>query len=384
MKNILYTTTLTATLLIASCASVQKLVDNGQYDDAIYLAAKRLSGKKNPKTKHIKALEEAFTKVNQKDLSNIALIKDRRDPSDWDAIYNIATDIAARQDKIAPFLPLISKNGYEAYFTFANTNKILNEAALNASQFHYKNGMDLLKNAKLTGDKLISRQAYYALSRIDKYYNIYESKDSLKYEAKRLGTAYVLVQIEDKILDNSIRGYEPNFRNEFWTEFHSYRMDGISYDLISELILDDIRISPEREIINRLVETNTIEKWVDQIGRNGEIVKDSTGNTIQVLETESITARVREITRTKEATLSGIAVVKDYITGNIINEEPFSITVDFNSDAYVIRGDRRALSERIRQRSDRNIDEFPSDIDMILDAKEKIIYAYEEFLSRID
>ena len=48
MKWILYTFTLL--IVISSCKSVQELVDKGDYDGAIYLAAKKLHGKKNKKT----------------------------------------------------------------------------------------------------------------------------------------------------------------------------------------------------------------------------------------------------------------------------------------------------------------------------------------------
>ncbi len=371
-------------MILASCASVQKLVDKGQYDEAIYLAAKKISGKKNPKTKHIKALEEAFAKVNRQDLSKIELIKGRGDRSDWDAIYNIASDIAKRQRKVSAFLPLISKNGYYAHFDFVNTNDMMNDAALKASQYHYMSAQNLINEAQITDNRFLYRDAFHALTRIEKYYNLFESKDSLKAIAKNGGTTYVLTKVTDHIINNAYDYAPIGFENRFWTEYHNDHFEGIDYDLVSELVLDDAFISPEREVINRLIENKSIERWVDQIGQDGEVVKDSLGNTLQVKEIETVTARVREILRTKTATLGGIARIKDFSTGKIIDEQPFSITVDFASDAFTMRGDRRALSERIRSRIDRIIEEFPTDYQMLSDAKQKILIAFGDYLEKID
>ena len=39
-----------------SCKSVEKLVDQGRYDKALTVAVRKLSGKKNKKTKHVMAM----------------------------------------------------------------------------------------------------------------------------------------------------------------------------------------------------------------------------------------------------------------------------------------------------------------------------------------
>ena len=70
MKRVIYPIVLYC-IAMSSCASIEKLVDQGNYDAAIELATRKLAGKKNKKTKHIRALEEAYAKVNARDLDRI-------------------------------------------------------------------------------------------------------------------------------------------------------------------------------------------------------------------------------------------------------------------------------------------------------------------------
>lgn len=78
MKTILYTTISIFFLITTACKSVDKLVDQGRYDEAIVLATKKLAGKKNKKTKHVRALEKAFAKVNERDLLHITHLKSKK------------------------------------------------------------------------------------------------------------------------------------------------------------------------------------------------------------------------------------------------------------------------------------------------------------------
>ncbi|MBT8189816.1 MAG: hypothetical protein KJO29_05265, partial [Bacteroidia bacterium] len=69
MKNLLYI--VLGLVLISSCRSIEKMVDQGQYDEAILFAAEKLAGKKNKKTKYVKGLEEAFAKITRHEMSLI-------------------------------------------------------------------------------------------------------------------------------------------------------------------------------------------------------------------------------------------------------------------------------------------------------------------------
>ena len=109
MKTLLYT--LTLLMLLGSCRSVEKLVDKGNYDEAIIVATKRLAGKKKKKTKHVKYLEEAFAKITERDMDMIHSLDAENNPYNWERVLAISQKMEKRQNRINAFLPLTSKDG---------------------------------------------------------------------------------------------------------------------------------------------------------------------------------------------------------------------------------------------------------------------------------
>lgn len=386
MKTILYSTVTAFIIITTACTSVQELVDRGQYDDAIYLAVEKLAGQKKPKTKHVKALEEAFDKVNAIDLDRMSYLRAKGDPALWDDIYNVALKIEHRQSRVLPFLPLTSKDGYPAYFNMANTNDIKLEAAKYAAAYHYNTGKSILDKAIATEDKLLARDAYEEFLLIDRYYKSYKDLSSIKERAHSYGTTHVLVKLDQSIeqiidpLHTDQRDFYTSVQDKFWIDYHEQITDDVSYDLITTLYIDAVDISPEREEINRFEETKSIERWVDKLNRKGEPVTDSLGNTIQVKEVEVLNAKIKEIKRTKRAVLAGRADIRDYKTGDLVDDQPMEMLIDFYSEAYTFRGDRGALTDRIRKRIDRSLEPFPTDWAMTMDAGHKLLYAYEDYI----
>ena len=135
MKNLIYF--LLAFFIFSSCTSISKLVDAGQYDEAISVGVKKLQGKKKKKTKYVEYLEKAFNKVTEQDLNEIAYLKDQNKPDNWDKVYSRLTNIERRQKEIEPLLPLISEDGYQAKFNFIRVEPMIIEAEENSASYHY-------------------------------------------------------------------------------------------------------------------------------------------------------------------------------------------------------------------------------------------------------
>ncbi len=384
MKTLFYTTILSFAMMM-SCRSVEKLVEQGQYDDAIYVATQKLAGKKNKKTKHIQALEEAFDKINIKDLSRIEYLKGKNDPALWAEIYDIALQIESRQSRIEPFLPLVSKDGYPAHFKLVDTDRIKLDAGSQAAAYHYDRATQLIEQAQTENNKLAAREAYNELRRISRYRRTYRDVEPLMATAHELGITHVLVKVENELFDPFLDEgtYGISMPDNMWYAYHDQHPEGITLDLVSTLTIETMDIGPEREAVDRFVERQTIERWVDQIDRRGNVVTDSLGNAIQVKEVETIQARIKEIKRTKEAIVTGFAELRNYHTGEVIDKEPINVNIEFYSDAYTWNGDRRALPDRVRRYIDRNLEPFPSDLDMVIDANQKILYVYEDFVKSI-
>ena len=122
-NNLLAPVTFLLLFVLSSCTSPQKLVESGNYDDAVYLAVKRLSGKKNKKEKYVLALEEAFQKATVRDMRLAERLKREGLPENWPKINDAYRRIRNRQERVAPLLPLISKEGIRADFRFVKVDE---------------------------------------------------------------------------------------------------------------------------------------------------------------------------------------------------------------------------------------------------------------------
>jgi hypothetical protein len=170
MKNI--TTTFFVFFLLMtfiSCTSVEKLVDSGQYDKAIYFSTNKLSGAKVNKAEFVKGLETAFKKATDRDMAFVEKLKNEGNPESWETILSVYATISNRQESIRPLLPLTDENGKKANFLFVNTNDLEKEAKEQTINFLYSSAKDFLQEARSTKDRIPARKAYDALLRLKNY-----------------------------------------------------------------------------------------------------------------------------------------------------------------------------------------------------------------------
>lgn len=386
MKTLYYTSLITLLIISTGCRSVEKLVDQGRYDEAIVLATKKLAGKKNKKTKHIQALEEAFYKVNRHDLDQVARLKDiamSGDGSAWVRVYDYLVRIDNRQAQVSPFLPLISKDHYVGDIELIDTRHMISEARDGAAAFYYETGSNYLTEALETGDKPLAKEAYRALDRVGAYFENYKDTEELLFKSREAGITHILIEVNEfddhgslsrNLLDHTHK------LDGMWIKYHLQPVDGLSYDLISSLSVVDISLSPEQESVRTFTETKELERWVTERDERGEIVRDTLGNEIKFKEVEIVRATLSEITRSKRAILRAAIVVTDFNQGDIVASEDFRHEVVFESDACDVRGDRRALTEGTRKRVDRTLSQFPTDYDMIDEALDKVSHDIVKYM----
>jgi hypothetical protein len=74
------------TILIASCGSVNKKLQRGNYDAVIDKTVKDLM-KKPDKADDIKTLDRAYKLANERDLERIKFLTLENNPNNWDEIF---------------------------------------------------------------------------------------------------------------------------------------------------------------------------------------------------------------------------------------------------------------------------------------------------------
>lgn len=373
MKNLIYFFAIIFS--ISSCTSISKLVEAGQYDQAISYGVNKLQGKKKKKTDHVQYLEQAFKKVTEQDLSDIEFLKDQNKPDNWDRIYSILLDIDQRQNLIKPLLPLISEDGYQANFNFVRVEPLLIEAQQNTAAYHYNEGKRLLARAE-QGDKIAAKRAYEEFQSIDLHFKHFKDKEMLKERAKLLGMINVLIEVKnnaDVVLpqefSEEISRIDVRELEDMWTRYYTQDPGNLNFDYMAAIVIDRLDVSPEREKEVYYIDEKEIKDGFEYVlDKNGNVMKDSLGNDIKIDKYKTIRAEIFELYRHKAALVSGKVEYKDLRTGEIVNSRPVNVEAVFESYASKFNGDKRALSNKTKGRLRNKPLPFPSDFDLTMQA----------------
>lgn len=376
-------------LVLASCASPMKLVETGNYDQAIELAVKKLAGKKTKKTKYVMALEDAFYKTTSRDMAYADELKKEGRPENWQKINDIYKKIKRRQDRIKPLLPLIDKDGIKAEFRFVKVEGLERESKEKAASFLYEDARRLLTLAK-EGDKMAAREAFAQLDEIKRYYTSYRDRSQLMNLAHELGTSYILFQMTNNApvvlplgFEREITRISVNDLNSKWKEYHTRQQSGIAYDYKVVMNITDIQVSPGVVQERQYVDDREIEDGFDYVlDENGNVKKDTSGNDIKVPRNVVIRAEVLETYQNKVANVSGRIEYIDLKRNQMINTDRIAVEAVFENYAATFRGDDRALSQQSRQRIGNRPLPFPENEDLLFTAAEQLKPVIKEKIAR--
>ena len=362
-------------LVLNACGSASKNVDKGDFDRAIDRVLNWMEGRNNIKTDWIITLEEAFEKATARDMTEANRLKMEGRPENWPKIFDVYNLIRRRQDRISNFLPIVSKNGRKANFQFVRVDALELEAKEKAAEYYYNSAQQLLDRAE-QGDRLAAREAFDNLNAIDKFYQGYRQKASLKEEALKLGTTYVLVEIDNRapvILPIGFKEALLELREENldtrWRVFHIRSVRNLDYDYRAVIELLDLAASPDRVSERQYEQRATIEDgWEYVLDDRGNVAKDSLGNDIKRPKEVEVVANVLESIQTKAATLTAALDITDLNTGARLDRKQLTAEAVFENFAATFSGDERALDAEARKKIGNRPVPFPTNEQLILEA----------------
>ena len=376
---------------LASCSSPQKLAEQGDYDEAIRLAIKKIAGKKNKSDKHVASLEYAFEKATKRDMARIEDLKANISESKWIRIHDLNSKIQRRQELVEPLLPLYDKYGSKADFRFVRVDNMLQESSEAAAAYLYDHASELLVLAE-KGDKQAARKAYEELSRIPQYQTNYKDRLALMSVAHDLGITRIFFQMENEAsvilpaaFEKELLNISVNEINENWRAFYTKKDPAINFDYNITMKIKNIEVSPERVQESIYVDEKEIKDgWEYEYDRNGNVQKDSLGNDIKRDRWIITRANVIEVLQTKAAVVSGRLEFRNNRNNELVKTESISVESVFENYASTFNGDIRALSNRSRNRMGNQPLPFPTDERLLLDAaanlkpivKDKITFDY--------
>ncbi len=363
-----------------SCTSIEKLVDSGQYDKAIYFITNKLSGAKVNKAEYVKGLETAFKKATDRDMAFVEKLKNEGNPESWETILSVYATISNRQESIRPLLPLTDENGKKANFLFVNTNDLEKEAKEQTINFLYYSAKDFLQEARSTKDRIPARKAYDALLRLKNYSSRFMDVPQLEREARELGITKILVNVqnysqavfpaglEDEILRLGFRDLDRE-----WQKFDAYPERNREYDLGITLILSNVQVSPGAVSEKSFSEKKDIPDGFQYVlDEKGNVKKDTAGNDIKLPKNKVIEAQILEVFQSKSAGLSGRLEVVDLHTKGVRESRDINTVAIFENRAASFKGDERALTEDTKKRLGNRPAVFPTDAILLLEAARKL------------
>ena len=378
-NNLLLIGVIALALGFTSCTSPQKLVDSGDYDTAIQLAARRLAGQKNKKAKLVLALEEGFAKATERDMRLAERLRRQGEPENWVQINDIYRRVRNRQERVAPLLPLISKEGIKANFQFVKVDELEYESRQKAADYLYARATNWMEDAR-RGDKQAARRAYEELDKIDQYFQDYKDKNRLKQTAHDLGTTNILVRLENNsralmpaTLEREIRRISVRDLNSFWQAYYTEKAQGIDFDYEVVMSINGLEVGPNVIKEREFEEAKEIEDGFDYVlDKKGNVMKDSLGNDIKVPRKVFIRAQVFETYQTKVASISGRLEFYDLETRELVDTRPLAADAVFENYASTFRGDKRALQPETLKRIGNRPLPFPTDEALLLTAAERL------------
>lgn len=378
MKKLLLLTVLLSVLV--SCGGrkqIEKQLHSGNYDVAIANALKKLENNKDKKRKQkfVVMLEDAYYKVVERNLKTIEHLKKDGNPEQYRAIYEIYTDLNARQEAIKPVLPLKIGNKY-LNLNFNDYSNEIVDYRYKVSDYLIDKGIALLDS----DDKYNAREAYDIFRYIENINPNFEETRELMLEAHQKGIDYVIVNIENRTrqiiparLEQDLLDFDTYGLDQFWTEYHANKDEAIAYDYAMQLQLKRILISPEELREKQLVRRKQIvDGWEYQLDDNGNVMKDSLGNDIKVDKIINIRARFSEFNQFKSTQVLADVVYTDLKSNQVLDAFPIDTEFIFENRFGVYRGDKRALTNNDRALLRQRRVHFPSDEQMVYDSGENI------------
>jgi len=388
MKKI---TLLFIAILIASCGvrQTQKLLNNGDYDNAISNAIENLRVNKTSKGKqdYVYLLEEAFAKAKQRDLETLNLLNKEGNPANYERVFKLYNQLHNRQERIKPLLPLpLHKEKRNARFPMDDYSSALISSKNNLSGYLYSNAQKLMRS----NNKMDFRQAFDDLRYLDQLNPNFKDVRSMMDEAQLKGTDFVHVytknetgmvipqRLQDDLLDFSTYGI-----NDKWTVYHNNRQKNITYDFGMIVNFRQINISPEQIREKQFIKEKQIKDGLKTLlDNNGNVVKDSLGKPIKVDNFKTVTISIYEFTQFKSCQVTAKVDYIDFRSNQLIDAFPIASEFIFDYVYANYNGDKRACDESYYPYFDRRAVPFPSNEQMVYDTGEDLKAKLKAIITR--
>ncbi len=382
---------LVTVLLLSSCGSTTKKLQQGNYDAVVDKSVKKLIRK--PNASDAAEMDRAYRMANDRDLERIKFLKMENNPDNYDEIFSSFNMLKERQRKVRTVTPL-TVEGKTYRYEYVDYDAEMIAAKKKAADFFYNNGKGLLENALQKEDY---RDAYYHLMKASEYSGgQFENIDGLIYDARMKGISRVIVEVNNQsplqlppMVEEDLISFDTRGLGNEWVEYHFKHVDeNAIYDYAVFVKLLSIMVSPDEVKDTDHVFTKNISAGFEYVlDANGNVMKDTAGNDIKLQKFKEITCTMIETRQFKSVEIRGEVEILSMNPDRLIQKEPFGASNQFEHISARSIGDEGALTEEALAKTQQEKIAFPTDVDMVLMCTETIkpairnaIYANRQYI----
>jgi len=385
------TTILLAALLLSSCGSTTKKLQQGNYDAVVDKTVKKLI--KRPNADDAAEMDRAFRMANERDLERVRYLVAENNPDNYNEVFNRYNMLKERQRKVRTVTPL-EVDGKSYSYEYVDYNAEMIAAKTKAADFFYTNGKGLLENAL---EKEDYREAYFQLMKAAEYSGgQFPDIDAMIYDAHQKGISRVIVEVSNENaiklppqVEEDLISFDTKGLDNEWVEYHFKHMDAkVVYDYEVLVKLQSIMVSPDEVKDNDQVFTKKISDGFDYVlDASGNVMKDTAGNDIKLQKFKEITCTLIETQQFKSVEIKGEVEIASMNPQRLIQQEPFGASNTFEHSSARSIGDEGALTEEAFQKTQQVKVPFPTDVEMVMMCTETIkpairnaIYANRQYI----
>lgn len=370
------TTLLLTALLLSSCGSTTKKLQQGNYDAVVDKTVKKLI--KRPNADDASEMDRAFRMGNERDLERVRYLVAENNPDNYDEVFNRYNMLKERQRKVRTVTPM-EIDGKTYRYEYVDYNQEMIAAKTKAADFFYDNGKGLLENAL---EKQDYREAYHQLRKAAEYSGgQFPDIDAMIYDAHQKGISRVIVEVSNQNaiklppqVEEDLISFDTKGLDNEWVEYHFKHMDSkVVYDYEVQVKLLSIMVSPDEVKDSDQIFTKKISDGFDYVlDANGNVMEDTAGNDIKLQKFKEITCTLIETQQFKSVEIRGEVEIASMNPQRLIQQEPFGASNIFEHSSARSIGDEGALTEEAFQKTQQTKIAFPSDVEMVMMCTETI------------
>jgi hypothetical protein len=358
-------------LIIISCSSPEKLMQQGNYDAIIDKSIKSLI--KNPNEEEdASMLDKAYKLANERDLDRIKYLKLEDNPNTWDEMLSLYSNLKNRQASVKRVMPLKIGNQTVQY-DYVDYDAEIVAAKRKAADYYYNHGRKLMENK--TKDSY--REAYYEFVKARNYSGgSFANLDQMINDAEYLGISRALINVVNRtVLNlpqeflNELIAVNASDINSQWVEYYTRKPnENMAFDYYIDIILQSVNVSPDLVKDKDRIEKKKIDDGFQYVlDTKGNVMKDTAGNDIKIKKYKEIQCTVIESYQTKDCNITGEI---DFLSANpetLLTKQPVAGGMHFEYVSARAVGDLNALTPETKKLVDIDPVPFPDDLQMTLD-----------------